>query len=272
VATVIEIEDVSDARLADYVRLTDADLRRDAGYFIAESVEVVRRLLAAPHPVRSVLVTPARLLQLAEDLAPLDVPVYVASQAVMNEVAGFKLHRGVVAAAGRLPEPTLEEVIQNAGTLAVLEGLNDHENLGAIFRSAGVLGIDAVLLDPTCADPYYRRTVRVSMGAVLQLPFVRLSNWHHDLAAVGRAGFELLALTPDHDAVSIDEIEVGPERRWALLLGAEGPGLRPATLVLADRRVRIPMRPGFDSLNVGHAAAIAFHRLGRIPARSTTGR
>lgn len=264
-ANVIDIETAADPRVADYVRLTDAELRRDAAYFIAESLEVVRRLLAKPHLVRSVLVTPARYLDLAADLAPLEVTVYVVAQAVMNDVAGFKLHRGVVASAERSPEPTLEEVTRTARTLAVLEGLNDHENLGAIFRSAHALGIDALLLDPTCADPYYRRTVRVSMGAVFQLPFMRLSNWVAGLETVRRAGFELVALTPDHDAESIDAQGVDHDQRRALLLGAEGPGIRPETLALADRQVRIPIRSGFDSLNVGHAAAIAFHRLVPTP-------
>lgn len=261
-ATVIAIDDASDPRVADYVRLTDAELRRAAGYFVAESLEVVRRLLAASHPVRSVLVTPGRYPQLADDLAPLDVPVFIAGQAVMNEVAGFNLHRGVVAVAERLPEPALGDVLRSATTLAVLEGLNDSENLGAIIRSARALGVDAVLLDPTCADPYYRRTVRVSMGAVLELPFKRLSNWPEDLETVRRAGFDLVALTPGSEALSIEDIEVRGHR-IALLLGAEGPGLRPGTLALADQLVKIPMAEEFDSLNVGHAAAIAFHRLAK---------
>jgi tRNA G18 (ribose-2'-O)-methylase SpoU len=260
VANVIEIEDAADPRVADYVRMTDAELRRAAGHFIAESLEVVRRLLAASHPVRSVLITPERYPQLRDDLAPLDLPVYLADRSVMSEVAGFNLHRGVVAVAERLPEPTLETVVKSAATLVALEGLNDAENLGAIFRSARALGVDAVLLDPTCADPYYRRTVRVSMGAVFQLPFLRLPNWPDDLETLGRAGFELVALTPDRTARSIDDL---PVRRRLLLLGAEGPGLRPDTLARADLLVRIPITPGFDSLNVGHAAAIAFHRLAR---------
>ncbi|MDR9449642.1 MAG: RNA methyltransferase [Acidimicrobiia bacterium] len=260
-ATMIEIHDPADPRVADYVRLTDAELRRDGGYFIAESLEVVRRLLTGSHPVRSVLITPARYPHLADDLAPLDVPVFMAGPEVQNEVAGFRLHRGVVAAADRLPEPPLEEVLKMAGTLVVLEGLNDAENLGAIFRSARALGIDAVLLDPTCADPYYRRTVRVSMGAVFQLPFLRLAAWPDDLEVVRRAGFELVALTPDRKAMSIADLPVGRGSRRAVLLGAEGSGLALATLARADRLVRIPMSAGFDSLNVGHAAAIAFHRV-----------
>jgi tRNA G18 (ribose-2'-O)-methylase SpoU len=263
VATLIAIENASDPRVADYMQLTDAELRRAAGYFIAESLEVVRRLLAASHPVRSVLVTPGRYPHLADDLAPLDVPVFLAGQAVMNEVAGFNLHRGVVAVAERLAEPTLDEVVEAAGALVILEGLNDPENLGAIFRSARALGIDAVLLDPTCADPYYRRTVRVSMGAVFQLPFLRLSTWPDDLDLVRRAGFELVALTPDRDAQSIEDLTLGDGARRALLLGAEGPGIRPDTVARADLVVRIPISRDFDSLNVGHAAAIAFHRLAR---------
>ena len=263
VATLIAIEDASDPRVVDYVRLTDAELRRAACYFVAESLEVVRRLLAASHPVRSVLITPERYPQLADDLAPLDLPVFLAGQAVMHEVVGFNLHRGVVAVAERLPEPTLDEVVKAARALAILEGLNDAENLGAIFRSARALGIDAVLLDPTCADPYYRRTVRVSMGAVFQLPFLRLSIWPDDLETVRRAGFELVALTPDRDAQSIEDVMFGDGSRRAVLLGAEGPGLRADTLARADLLVRIPISQNSDSLNVGHAAAIAFHRLAR---------
>jgi len=259
-ATVIEINAPADPRIADYLDLTDAELRRAGRYFIAESIEVVRRLLAGRHPLRSVLITPARLPNLVDDLARLDLPVFVVEQDVMNEVVGFKLHRGVVATAERLPEPGLQELIQDAGTVAILEGLNDQENLGAIFRSAHALGIDAVLLDPTCADPYYRRTVRVSMGAVLEIPFKRLSGWPEDLGTIRRAGFDLVALTPGSEAMSIEDIEVRGHR-IALLLGAEGPGLRPETLALADQLVRIPMAEEFDSLNVGHAAAIAFHRL-----------
>lgn len=270
-SNVIEIDDPDDPRLGDYLHLTDAQLRRAAeieeGFFIAESVQVVRRLLGAAHEIRSVLVTPARFEQLAGDLVDREVTVYVAPQEVLNRVAGFNLHRGAVAAAHRLPEPSLTEALGAARTVAILEGLNDHENLGVIFRSAHALGVDLVLLDPTCADPYYRRTVRVSMGAVLVLPFVRLTDWPAALERVRSAGFRLLAFTPSPDARPIDEAVVGGGRS-ALLFGAEGPGLRPETLALADERVRIPLRAGTDSLNVGHAAAIAFHRFGGGEDRS----
>lgn len=264
---VTEIADPTDPRLAEYMGLTDADLRRAAeqggGFFIAESVSVISRLLRSDHPVRSVLVTPERFDQLRADLEHLAAPVYVAGPDVLNRVAGFNLHRGAVAAADRLPEPRLDEALAKARNVAVLEGLNDHENLGVIFRSADALGIDLVLLDPTCADPYYRRTVRVSMGSVLAVPFVRLRDWPAGLAAVRGAGFRLLALTPAAGARPIEEVAREPVPRPALLLGSEGKGLRAGTLELADEWVRIPMRHGVDSLNVGHAAAIAFHRFGR---------
>jgi tRNA G18 (ribose-2'-O)-methylase SpoU len=267
---VVPVDDPADPRIADYVGLKDADLRRRdgaaasdtaGGTLIAEGVGVIRRLLASPYPVRSLLLTGPRLAALEPDLAGVAAPVYLAEREVIRATVGFDLHRGAVAAAARLPLPSPSDVLAQATTVAVLEGLNDHENLGAIARSAAGLGVDALLLDPTCADPLYRRAVRVSMGEILHLPFTRVAPWPSALAELRDAGFRLLALTPDAAATPIDAVD--PPGRLALLLGTEGPGLSEAAIAAADERVCIPLRAGVDSLNVGHAAAIAFHRFGR---------
>jgi tRNA G18 (ribose-2'-O)-methylase SpoU len=270
----VAVDDPGDARLADYVGLTDAELRRrleeDRGMFIAEGELVVRQLVASRYPVRSVLVTRARYARLRDALAPLAAPVYVAPQAVLEAVAGFALHRGAVAAAARLPLPAPAALLRGARVVAVLEGLNDHENIGAVFRNAAALGVDAVLLSPTCADPLYRRSVRVSMGHALRVPFTTVAPWPGALADVAAAGFEVVALTPAPDAEPVASLAsgCGPV---ALLLGAEGHGLTPAALAMAARRVRVPMRPGVDSLNVATAAAIAFHRVSERPCPRPAG-
>ena len=255
----IPIDDPADARLADYVDLSDVDVRRrveaERGFFIAESPLVVRRLLASARRVRSVLVTPRQYEALAGafDAAALTAPVYVAPAAVLRRVVGFDLHRGAVAAAERWPLPPVADVVRGARRVAVLERVNDHENLGVLFRSAAALGVDAVLLDPECSDPLYRRCVRVSIGHVLRIPWTRVAS----VDDVRRAGLTTFALTPAADAIPLDRVE-WPERA-ALLFGAEGPGLSDAWLAAADHRVRIPMRPGADSLNVATAAAVAFY-------------
>jgi tRNA G18 (ribose-2'-O)-methylase SpoU len=260
----VAVDDPGDPRLADYVGLTDAVLRRRVeqgrGIFIAEGELVIRQLLASRYPVRSVLVTSSRLARLQDALAGLAAPVFVAPQPVLEAVAGFALHRGAVAAAARLPAAPPAALLRGARVVAVLEGLNDHENIGAVFRNAAALGVDAVLLSPTCADPLYRRAVRVSMGQVLHVPFTTLAPWPVALGAVAAAGFEVVALTPSAAAEPVACLAEGT-RPVALLLGAEGAGLSPAALSGADRRVRVPMRPGVDSLNVATAAAIAFHRV-----------
>ncbi len=261
---VIRIDDPADPRLHDYVELPDPAARRRRErdeLFIAEGVTAIERLLQSDHPVRSVLVTPKVHTRLAPRLDGLDAPVYVAAPEVLHATVGFSLHRGAVAAADRRPLPSLADVVARSRRLAVLEGLNDPENLGAVARSARALGIDAAVLDPTCIDPYYRRTVRVSMGEILFLPTARAEAWPDDLELVRAAGFELWALTPDAGAESIWELPV--PARVAVLLGAEGPGLTPGALAAADRRVRLPIRPGTDSLNVGHAAAVTFATLDR---------
>jgi tRNA G18 (ribose-2'-O)-methylase SpoU len=255
----VAVSDPDDPRLVDYVDLADPDLRRrveaDRGFFVAESPLVVRRLLESDRVVRSVLATPAQYDALADAfaLAGLDAPVYVAPDAVLRRVVGFHLHRGVVAAADRWTLPPVATVLAGARRVAVLQRVNDHENLGVLFRSAAALGVDAVLLDPECSDPLYRRCVRVSIGHVLRLPWTRMAS----IDEVGRAGFTTFALTPSVDATPIDAVE-WPDRT-ALLLGAEGSGLSEAWLGGADHRVRIAMHPGADSLNVATAAAIAFY-------------
>lgn len=253
--TPIPVDDPGDPRLADYVGVTDGDLLRSRNAFVAEGILVIRRLLESPYRVRSILLADNRVDALADVLDAVDAPVYVVPRAVMNEVAGFDIHRGALAAADRPPLPSADDVLASARTVAVLEGINDHENMGALFRNAAAFGIDAVLLSPGCCDPLYRRSVRVSLGHVLHVPFTTLDG----LDRLHAHGFATVALTPSPDAEPITDLVRPP--RTAVLLGAEGPGLRPDTLATADHRVRIPMADGVDSLNVATAAAIAFHHL-----------
>lgn len=249
---IVPVDDPDDDRLAVYRDLTDADLRRRGDALIAEGATVLRRLLASPYRVLSLLVTPSRL---DPSWASLDVPVFVATQQVMNRVAGFDIHRGVLAAAARRPLPSPAAVLAHARRVVVLEGISDTENMGALFRNAAAFGMDAVLLTPDCCDPLSRRAVRVSMGNVLHVPFAFVTSDSLD----DLDGFTTVALTPAPDAEPIDFVE--PAERIAFLLGAEGPGLRPTTLAAADRRVRIPIAPDVDSLNVATAAAVAFYAL-----------
>ena len=264
----ILVTDPADPRLADYVGLTDRDLRRrmevegGRGLFIAEGVLVIGELLRSPFPVRSVLVTAARHAQLADRLRGLSAPVFVAEHEVMKAVTGFDIHRGAVAAADRLPLATLTDLSRGAQRVAVLEGLNDHENLGVIFRNAAAFGIDAVVLDPSCADPLYRRSVRVSMGHVLRVPFTRAEHWPGALDDLARLGFEVVALTPRRGAQPVETLDrFRGGGRVALVVGSEGPGLSDEALRSAATSVRIGMADGVDSLNVAAAAAVAFHRI-----------
>jgi tRNA G18 (ribose-2'-O)-methylase SpoU len=261
----VTIEEPADPRLADYLELADPAARRRREreeLFVVEGITAIGRLLDSGHHVRSVLLTPRAYDRLASRLDGVDAPVYVAPRPVLAATVGFDLHRGAVAAADRRPLPALDPVLAGARVVAVLEGLNDAENLGAVARSARALGVDAMILDPTCIDPYYRRIVRVSMGEVLLLPIARADKWPDDLDRIRTAGFTLWALTPDRDAETLWDLAVPP--KVAVLLGAEGPGLSTSALAAADRRVRIPIDPAVDSLNVGHAAAIAFAALSRF--------
>ncbi|MFE9655708.1 TrmH family RNA methyltransferase [Micromonospora sp. NPDC006431] len=261
-----EITDPDDDRIADYRALTDVELRTrwepPHGLFIAEGELVLRRALRAGYPARSYLVDAKRVDQLA-DLDTGDTPVYAATPEVLQRATGFHVHRGVLASFHRKPLPAAAEVLADARRVVILEDVNNHTNLGAIFRAVAALGVDAVLLSPTCADPLYRRSVRVSMGEVFAIPYAKLEPWPDGLAQVRAAGFTVLAMTPAPDAVPIQRLDAGQRARAALLMGAEGAGLTRAAMAVSDVRVVIPMRRGVDSLNVAAATAVACWELGR---------
>ena len=260
-----QITDPDDDRLGDYRALTDLELRTrwepPNGLFIAEGELVLRRALRAGYRPRSYLIDAKRAGQLAD--LPADAPVYAATPAVLERATGFHVHRGVLASFHRLPLRTAGELLGPARRVAILEDVNNHTNIGAVFRDAAALGIDAVLLSPTCADPLYRRAVRVSMGEVFAIPYARLEPWPDALAQVRAAGFTVLALTPAAGAVPLQRLGPDQRDRAALLLGAEGPGLSRHALAASDIPVKIPMRRGVDSLNVAAAAAVAFWELTR---------
>jgi len=302
-AGIVDVADPGDPRLADYARLTDVRLRTSMesahGLFMAEGEKVIRRAVAAGFGVRSMLVTRDKLAGLADLAGLCPGPVYVVSQEVAERVTGYQVHRGALASMARRALPTVTSLLSGSAAvdngapggsarpapprsgqqardaqpgwprrIVLLEDLVDHANVGAIFRCAAALGVDAVILSPRCADPLYRRAVKVSMGAVLAIPYARMSDWRAGLAEVRAAGFTLLALTPDQSAVPLEA--AGPAGRIALLLGTEGDGLSPRWLAEADMAVCVPMSPGamamgVDSLNVVAAAAIACHELARLP-------
>jgi tRNA G18 (ribose-2'-O)-methylase SpoU len=262
---VVEIVSPDDERIADYRALTDVELRTrwepPNGLFIAEGEVVVQRAIRAGYRLRSVLIDFKRADQLAG--LPGDAPLYAATQPVLESITGFHVHRGVLASFHRRAPLDLDRMLPGARRLAVLEGLNSHTNLGALFRSAAALGIDAVVLSPTCADPLYRRSVRVSMGEVFAIPYAKAESWPGALVTIRDAGFTLLAMTPAPDAVPIQRLTAAQRERPALLFGAEGPGLTRPALDAGDVRVALPMRRDVDSLNVATAAAIAFWELSR---------
>ncbi|GAB3870096.1 RNA methyltransferase [Kibdelosporangium lantanae] len=220
---------------------------------------MVRRLLASPYPVRSLLGVERRIADLHAEVDS-HVPAYVTSAEVMASVVGFHLNRGVLAVADRARPWTLDDLVARSRRLVVLEGVGDHENLGALFRNAAALGVDGVIIGPGCSDPLYRRSVRVSMGHVLAVPFTTATDWPGTLDVLRDKGFRVLALTPRADAVDLADVPAdGPV---ALLLGSEGPGLTDQAIKAADMAVRIPMAGGVDSLNVATAGAVAFYALG----------
>ena len=275
IAPDVDVQDVTDPgdpRLDDFRDLNSVDRRPDLptgkGLVIAEGVLVVQRMLASRFTPHAMLGTDRRLAELQDDLAgpgAVQAPYYRASADVMAQVVGFHLNRGVLAAARRVPEPTVAQVVDGAQTVAVLEGVNDHENLGSIFRNAAGLGVDAVVFGSGCADPLYRRAVRVSMGHALLVPYARAADWPADLVTLRERGFRLLAMTPDREARALPEVMAAVrDERIAVLVGAEGPGLTAAVQRLSDVRVRIPMSRGTDSLNVATAAALAFYERARV--------
>jgi tRNA G18 (ribose-2'-O)-methylase SpoU len=257
------VVDPADPRLADYTGLTDVELRRRRepaeGLFIAEGEKVVRRSLSAGYRMRSMLLTPKWAEAMRDVVEAVNAPVYTVAPEIAEQVTGYHVHRGALASMQRRPLPEAASLLAGTCRVAIMEAVNDHTNIGAIFRSAAALGMDAVLLSPDCADPLYRRSVKVSMGAVFSVPYARLDPWPHSLDALRAAGFQILALTPGDQAEPIDQIAPHRLPKVALMLGAEGAGLSRRALAAADRQVRIPMAHDIDSLNVGAAAAVAFY-------------
>lgn len=261
--TIHYLATADDPRVADYTQLTDVTLRRRRepaeGMYIAESSKVLRRALDAGHTPRSFFLAEKWLEGLADVFAAYpEVSVYVGTDAVLEEITGFHLHRGAMAAMNRPAERDPAEVLGSARRVAVLEDITDHTNIGAIFRSAAALGVDAVLISPRCADPLYRRSIRVSMGTVFQIPWVRLLQWPGGLDLLREHGFTTAALALGAGSLSVDELSAMNHEKLALVLGTEGDGLRPETIAATDLSVRIPMRGGVDSLNVAAASAVAF--------------
>ena len=259
-AVPVPISSADDPRLADYRDLRDVQLREhletEHGLFLAEGEKVVRRAVEAGFSPRSFLMAPRWLDGLADVLDRSEVPVYVVSEALAEEVTGFHVHRGALASLHRETLPTVDEVLEGARSVLVLEDVVDHTNVGAIFRSGAALGFDAVLLSPRCADPLYRRSIKVGMGAVFTMPWTRLPDWYTALEDLAGRGFTTVALTLAPDALPIEEAVAGVDR-LALVLGSEGPGISARWQASADRRAIIPMAAGIDSLNVAAASAVA---------------
>ncbi|WP_288026646.1 RNA methyltransferase [Arthrobacter sp.] len=260
---IIQLEDPADPRVSDYTSLTDVQLRKvrepAEGMYIAESSRVLRRALEAGHVPRSFFMARKWLPELADviDAHP-DVPVFVGTAGMLEDITGFHLHRGAMAAMQRPAAADIPTLLADARRVAVLEDIVDHTNIGAIFRSAAALGVDAVLVSPRCGDPLYRRSIRVSMGAVFQVPWARLPAWPEGMAMLRSAGFTTAALALKPDSLSIQQLAARHDERLALILGTEGDGLGAQTVADADHTVMIPMYAGVDSLNVAAASAVAF--------------
>lgn len=275
----IVITDPADERVADYLHLTDVALRTrlepEHGLYLAESEKVIRRALGAGHRMRSLLMAPRWLVDLADlvaDAHAAGVPVYVGEPAVIRALTGFHLHRGAIASMHRPAPRSVADVVAGARRVVVLEDIVDHTNVGAVFRSVAAIGADAVLVTPRCADPLYRRSIRVSMGTVFQVPWTRIDAWPDGGVEVLRAaGFTVAAFALSQDAVTLDDLARRPPQRLALVLGTEGDGLARRTVAACDLAVRIPMAGGVDSLNVAAAGAVALWAL-RPEATAPTAR
>ncbi|WP_223624944.1 RNA methyltransferase [Microbacterium sp. EST19A] len=261
------VADAADPRLDDYRGLTDTALRTvsdpTGGLYIAESTKVIARAVAAGHRPRSVLLQQKRVEEIRGILGDLDVPVYVVPDEVAEAVTGFAVHRGTIASMHRPELPTVREVLEGARVVLILENIGDHTNVGAAFRAAAGLGADAVLVSPGGADPLYRRSVRVSMGTVFQVPWTRITDWDAAVADLHTADFDIAALALRDDAVTLDAYVADRPERVALVMGSEGDGLSRTALEGADHVVTIPMSGGVDSLNVASAAAVALWALQR---------
>lgn len=274
----IDIGNATDPALADFHNLTDVVLRSkhepEKGLFIAEGANVIRRALATGHQPRSFVMAPKWLESLRDvlELFP-QVPIYLGDEAQLEAITGFHVHRGALAAMHRPRLQAVADVLaaarggQGARRVAVLEDIVDHTNVGAVFRSAAALGVDAVLISPRCADPLYRRSIKVSMGTVFQVPWTRIDEWPRasqsadhvgGVALLKELGFTVAALALSQDSISLDSFETRPVEKLALVFGAEGDGLKQQTVAACDVTVRIPMAGGVDSLNVAAASAVAF--------------
>ncbi|WP_328680011.1 RNA methyltransferase [Streptomyces sp. NBC_00322] len=290
-ADLITVEDPDDPRLRDYTGLTDVELRRKRepaeGLFIAEGEKVIRRAKDAGYEMRSMLLSAKWVDVMRDVIDELPAPVYAVSPELAERVTGYHVHRGALASMQRKPLPTADELLLTARRVVVMESVNDHSmdlqdsagqriaifegfvdhaNLGAAFRSAAALGIKAILLSPDCADPLYRRAIKVSMGATFTLPYARLEDWPGGLDTVREAGYNILAMTPDEKATPLDELDPGRLEKCAIMLGSEGHGLSTYALRAADEWARIPMAAGIDSLNVAAASAVAFYATRPRPA------
>ena len=258
------VDDPTDPRLDDFIRLKDLNLRKkletERGLYLAEGAVVIERALGAGHVPRAMLVSRSRLAE-CRDLPIGDAPLYVAPDALMEEITGYDVHRGAIASMNRPPLPDLDDIIGDARRLVILEDLTGHTNVGAIIRSVAALGADGVLVTPHCADPLYRRSIRVSMGTVFQVPWTRIEPWPRGIDRLRDAGFAIVAMEPTEDSVPIDRYAADLPDRIAVILGTEGDGLGQTTRDLADVRVRIPMAAGVSSLNVASAAALALWEL-----------
>lgn len=256
------VVDAADPRLADYRGLTDTALRRvqepRAGLYMAESAKVIARAVEAGHRPRSVLLQRRWLAGIEEILGDSDIPVYLVPDEVAEQVTGYPVHRGALASMHRPVQPPLADLVRDANLVLILEDLIDHTNVGAAFRAAAGLGADAVLVSRRCADPLYRRSVKVSMGGVFHVPWARMLTWPDAAAELRAAGFDIAALALSDEAMPLDAYAARRPEKVALVLGTEGDGLSDAALGLADQVVTIPMRGGVDSLNVAAASAVAF--------------
>jgi tRNA G18 (ribose-2'-O)-methylase SpoU len=269
----IEITDPADERVRDYFTLTDVALRTKVeparGLYLAESEKVIRRSLAAGHRPRSFLMAPRWLTDMSDLVAQAEsdnVPVYFAQHAVIEAMTGFHLHRGALASMHRPVLVAPEVLLRNASRVVVLEDIVDHTNVGAVFRSAAALGVDAVLITPRCADPLYRRAVRVSMGTVFQVPWTRIDTWPGGVQVLRDNGFTVAAFALGDGAISLDDLATDQPDRLAMIFGTEGDGLSRRAIQGADLVVRIPMAGGVDSLNMAAASAVAIWAL-RPPPR-----
>jgi tRNA G18 (ribose-2'-O)-methylase SpoU len=260
--SVVEIESLDDPRLADYSHLTDVALKKSAGgLYIAESVLVLQRAIAAGHVPRSVLALGGSVDDAVAATKGFDIPIFSGPSELLEQLTGYLLHRGLIAAMHRPELPTVEDLLKDARRIVILENVVDPTNVGAIFRSVAAIGADAVLVTPRCSDPYYRRAIRVSMGTVLQVPWTRVGDWESTREALVQGGFHIAALALADGAVDLKTFAATAPERVALVLGTEGDGLTDEALAAADSIVTIPMAHGIDSLNVAATAAVAMYAL-----------